>query len=395
MKYKRMRKASMVLLAISLILSILVLVVFTAGGAFVKEKYLEPWGKSYSDKFEDKRIKVVSNGVLAASGHNMQPWIIKLDQDKDVFYLYANSDLLTTEVDPFARQTMITQGTFLEYVVVSGEHFGYNVNIDFFPKGQYDEQNLVNSMKEKPVAKVNISEAKDKDSKLYDFMFLPDTNREIYGKTKLTNDQVDKLASLGNEEIRIKVLDDENSLKRLGAYAIKGAEIEANIHRMNEESAKVFRVNEYEKNKYRYGYSFEGQNITGFKKYLMQGIITLIPSINNEEASSDIYINSTKAAVENTSSYGMVITKNNSRIGQVKSGMVYSSLVLNAHALGLVMQPLSQVLEEYPEMKDQYENFHKDYANKGDTIQMFFRIGKPTREVPKSMRRDVMDFIIK
>ncbi|MBK1813280.1 hypothetical protein JHL18_21900 [Clostridium sp. YIM B02505] len=373
----------------------LFLVVFTAGGAFVKDKYLEPWDKSYSDKFEDKRIKLISNGILAASGHNMQPWIIKLDQDKDAFYLYANSDLLTSEVDPFARQTMITQGTFLQYIVVSGQHFGYKVNIDFFPKGQYDEQNLAISMKERPVAKVTISEAKNKESKLYDFMFLPDTNREVYEKTKLTKEQTELFLNLSDEDVKVKTFDDENSLKRLGEYAMKGAEIEANIHRMNEESAKVFRVNEYEKNKYRYGYSFEGQDITGVKKYLMQGLITLIPSMNSEKASSDLYIKSTKTAVENTSAYGMVITKDNSRIGQVKSGMIYSSLVLNAHSLGLVMQPLSQVLEEYPEMKAQYESFHKDYTNKGEIIQMFFRVGRKAKEVPKSMRRDVMDFINK
>lgn len=390
-----MRNVRKVLLAMFLVLITLLLIVLIAGGVFVKEKYLEPWGKSYSDKFEDKRIKVVSNGILAASGHNMQPWIINLDQDKDVFYLYANSDLLTTEVDPFARQTMITQGTFLEYIVVSGEHFGYKVNIDFFPKGQYDEQNLAISMKEKPVAKVTILEDKNKENKLYDFMFLPDTNREIYEKTNLTKGQLDTLITLSDEDVKIEAFDDANSLEKLSEYAIKGAEIEANIHRMNEESAKVFRVNEFEKNKYRYGYSFEGQNITGLQKYLMQGLITLVPLVNNEKSSSDIYINSTKAAVENTSAYGMVITKNNSRIEQVKSGMVYSNLVLNAHYLGLVMQPLSQVLEEYPEMKEQYENFHKDYAKKGDTIQMFFRIGRPTKEVPKSMRRDVMEFINK
>lgn len=387
-----MRKILLILL-IGLIT--LMVVIFTAGGAFTKVKYLEPWDKSYSNKFEDKRIKLVSNGILAASGHNMQPWIIKLDQDKDVFYLYANSDLLTTEVDPFARQTMITQGTFLEYVVVSAKYFGYKVNIDFFPKGQYDEQNLVISMKEKPVAKVTISDAENKGSKLYDFMFLPDTNRDVYKKTNLTKEQLDTIESIGNNDVKVKTFEDESSLKKLGAYAMKGAEIEANIHRMNEESAKVFRVNEYEKNKYRYGYSFEGQDITGFKKYLMQGAITLIPSLNNEKASSDIYINSTKTAVENTPAYGLIITKNNRRIDQVKSGMIYSSLVLNAHSLGLVMQPLSQVLEEYPEMQEEYKNFHTDYANEGETIQMFFRIGKQTKEVPKSMRRDVMDFINK
>ena len=57
----------------------------------------------------------------------MQPWKIKLDADKYVFYLFANSSRLTTEVDYFARQTMVTQDTFLQYVKVAGEKLGYKV----------------------------------------------------------------------------------------------------------------------------------------------------------------------------------------------------------------------------------------------------------------------------
>lgn len=89
----------------------------------------------------------------------------------------------------------------------------------------------------------------------------------------------------------------------------------------------------------------------------------------------------------------MIITKDNSRLQQVKSGMLYSKLVLTAHSLGYVVQPPSQVLEEYPEMKEQYNKIHSDYASKGSTIQMFFRIGKPTQQFPQSMRRDVMDLV--
>lgn len=58
------------------------------------------------------------------------------------------------------------------------------------------------------------------------------------------------------------------------------------------------------------------------------------------------------------------------------------------------MQPLSQALEEYPEMNELYSGIHLDYAPEGGTIQMLVRIGKPEEQVPQSMRRDVMDLII-
>ncbi|MDV3427847.1 MAG: hypothetical protein LIR50_12615 [Bacillota bacterium] len=373
-----------------------VIIVFMASGVFSKPQYLEPWQKSYSDKFDDPRIKLAAHGLLAANGHNMQPWKIKLDADKNVFYLFADSERLTKEVDPYARQTMVTQGTFLEYVRVAGEKLGYKTDITLFPDGEYDEQNLEESMKNKSAAKITIAKTETKGSALYDYMFLPDTNRGAYNKQELTQGEIKQLLAINTDsDMTLKIFQDEANKKNLGNYALEGAKIESGIHRINQESANVLRTNEYQKNKYRYGFSVEGQGTTGIMKHVMQGLITLFPSINNEKNSADLYVKSTLTAVDNTPAYAMIITNDNSRTEQVKSGMLYSRLILTAHSLGLVMQPPSQVLEEYLEMREQYAKIHKDYAAKGAAIQMFFRIGKPTQEFPQSMRRDVMDIVMK
>lgn len=326
----------------------------------------------------------------------MQPWKIKLDADKNVFYLFIDSKRLTKEVDPYARQTMITQGTFLEYVRVAGEKLGYKTDITLFPDGEYDEQNLEENMKNKPVAKIVLTKVEPQDSSLYNYLFLPDTNRGAYKAQKLTPENIKKLLATNTDsDLTFNIFQDEENNKRLGNYAIKGARIESGIHRINQESANIFRTNEYQKNKYRYGFSVEGQGTTGVMKHVMQGLITLFPSMNNEKVSADLYVKSTQTAVDNTPAYAMIISKGNSRSEQVKSSMLYSKLVLTAHSLGLVMQPLSQVLEEYPEMKEQYTKIHKDYAPNGGTIQMLLRIGQPTQEYPNSMRRDIMDLIVK
>jgi hypothetical protein len=324
----------------------------------------------------------------------MQPWRIKLDTNKNVFCLFADSERLSKEVDPYARQTMITQGTFLEYVTIAGEKLGYKTDIVLFPNGDYNEQKLTDSMNDKPVAKITLSKVEAKKSSLYDFMFLPDTNRGAYQKTQLTSEEIKQLQAINTDsDMTIKIFQDEENNNKLGKYAIEGAKIESSIHRINEESAKVFRANEYEKNKYRYGFSVEGQGTTGLMKHVMQGLITLFPSINSEKTSAYLYVKSTQTAVDNTPAYALIITKDNSRVEQVKSGMLYSRLILTAHSLGFVMQPPSQVLEEYPEMKEQYNKIHSDYASKGGTIQMFVRMGKLTKEFPQSMRRNVMDLV--
>jgi hypothetical protein len=380
--------------AIVTLLIVCFIILFIESGAFLKPQYLEPWQKSYSQKFDDPRMQLVAHGILAASGHNMQPWKIKLDTDKNIFYLFADSEHLAKEVDPFGRQTMITQGTFLEYIRVAGDKLGYKTEIILFPDGEFNEQNFVDSMKKKPVAKIMLAKDEPKNSPVYDFMFLPDTNRTQYQEVLLTSDQIKLLQDINKDEnIKIKFFQDKENNSKFRSYAIEGAKIESSLHRMNAESANIFRSNEYEKNKYRYGYSLEGQGTTGIMKHVMQGIITLIPAINSEKASADIFVKSTQAAVDNTPAYALIITKDNSRIQQVKSGMLYSRLILTAHSIGFVMQPPSQVLEEYSEMKEQYNKIHGEYAAEGSTIQMFVRIGKPTQEAPRSMRKDVWDFV--
>lgn len=390
------KKMTIIFSCIGTLLIIAFAALLIISGIFKSPKYLEPWEKNYSQKFDDPRIQLVAHCMLSANGHNMQPWKIRLDKnDPKVFYLYADSERSTNEVDPFARQMMITQGTFLEYVNIAGDELGYKTVVKLFPEGTYDEQKLSESMKIKPVAKITLVKSQPKNNSLYNSMFLPDTNRAPYQSTKLTSEQISQLETINNDEnISIKVFRDKENIDKLGSYAMDGARIEAGVQRVMQESEVIFRANEYEKNKYRYGFSVEGQGTSGIMKHIMQGLVTLFPSMNSGKASSDLFIKSTQTSVDKTPAYAMITTNDNSRSSQVKSGMLYSRLILKAHSLGFVMQPLSQVLEEYPEMKEPYSSIHKDYASEGGTIQMLVRLGKPTKEVPKSMRRDVMDLII-
>lgn len=366
-----------------------------ASGFFLSPKYLEPWQRTYAQQFDDPRLFLAAHGLLAANGHNMQPWRIKLDKDNpNVFYLYADSARLTKEVDPFARQTMISQGTFLEYIKVAAEASGYKTEITFFPDGDYDESNLNASMDSLPVAKVLIAQAGPQKNPLYDYLFLPDTNRGAYKNTPLTHEQITQLQETNTDnDLVLKFYSGQKDIKRLGKHIEEGAKIESGIHRIYEENDTLLRVNEYQKNQYPYGFSLDGQGGSAIKKYFLQGLVTLVPSLNNEKAAADVFRKYTKTAADNTPAYATIITNNNSRAAQVKTGMLYSRLILTAHSMGLVMQPPSQVLEEYPEMQEQYDQMQKEYAEKNQTIQILLRIGYPTEEAGLSMRREATDLL--
>lgn len=125
---------SWILVGIAGLSVILITVLFLISGGYMKQTYMEPWDKNYAAKYSDPRVRLVACGSLAASNHNMQPWKIALDgMDPSVFYLYADSSRMTKQVDPYARQMMISEGTFLEYVEVAGEKDGWNTKINLFP----------------------------------------------------------------------------------------------------------------------------------------------------------------------------------------------------------------------------------------------------------------------
>ncbi|MFM9921272.1 Acg family FMN-binding oxidoreductase [Lacisediminihabitans sp. H27-G8] len=369
--------------------------ILTVGGIFVPATYLKPWSAGYYQQFKDVRMRVVAHAVLAPSGHNMQPWTVQLDTtDPDVLYLYTDPTRLTSAVDPLARQTMVSQGTFLAYLQVAAEHLGYSASFDLFPNGTYDETNLKTSMSEHPVARITL--AKDPSTKTDDYasLFLSDTNRSPYSDAPLTSAQTSALTSVGDASTaRLSILSDKSDMKTLGEFGIQGTLIETKNIAATSESDAVFHGTEQAKNTARSGFAVEGQGTSGFMKYFLQGLITIDPALNDDATGAKNAIALTAAGVAHTAAYALISTPGNSRAEQVQAGILYAQFCLHARTLGLVMQPLSQVLQEYPTMAGPYAAIHSEYAPEGQTIQMLVRMGTATVDYPVSMRRDAKDLV--
>jgi hypothetical protein len=78
-------------------------------------------------------------------------------------------------------------------------------------------------------------------------------------------------------------------------------------------------------------------------------------------------------------------TPGNTRAEQIAAGRDWMRVHLAATALGVALQPMSQALQEYPEMAGLYAQIHRDLAPDGGTVQMFARLGY-CADVPPSPR---------
>ena len=70
-----------------------------------------------------------------------------------------------------------------------------------------------------------------------------------------------------------------------------------------------------------------------------------------------------------------LVTAGNSRADQIATGADWLRVNLAVTSEGLGFQPLSQALQEFPEMADHYATVHKRLAPTGGTVQMLSRIG--------------------
>ncbi|TFD86466.1 hypothetical protein E3T61_16290 [Cryobacterium lactosi] len=395
MKHRTRRILLITIGAVAGVLGLGLGAILTVGGIFVPATYLQPWTATYYQQSTDARMQVVAHAILAPSGHNMQPWNVVLDEaDASVLDLYADPSRLTPAVDPDARQTMVSQGAFLAYLRIAAEELGYSASFELFPDGSYDETNLEKSMSQQPVARVTLAKDSSVATDDYSSLFLSDTNRAPYTAAPLTVAQTDALTALAEgSAASLSILSDQQDMIALGAFAVEGTLIETQYRAATAESAAVFHGTEQAKNEARSGFAVEGQGTTGVKKYLLQGLLTVFPALNDDAAGARNAIALTEAGVDHTAAYGLVSTPSNTRSEQVEAGILYARISLHARTLGLVMQPLSQVLQEYPTMAVPYAAIHDAYAPDGQTIQMLLRIGTPTTEFPVSMRRDVTSLL--
>jgi nitroreductase len=78
-----------------------------------------------------------------------------------------------------------------------------------------------------------------------------------------------------------------------------------------------------------------------------------------------------------------VTTIGNARQQQIEAGRAYMRVALQATADGLVMQPMSQALQEYQAMAEFYETVH-NRLTRGDEerVQMLARLGYAKDEGP-------------
>ncbi|MEP6067441.1 MAG: twin-arginine translocation pathway signal protein [Paracoccaceae bacterium] len=327
---------------------------------------LQPWAKA--GQYDDPRMVALSYAILAPNPHNRQPWIVDLSTPGQV-ELYVDPDRLLPHTDPFNRQIVVGLGCFLELMTMAAANEGYRVSLSLFPDG--DDQTKLDQRRV-AVARFEPSDEQAEPA-LFDHVLARRSLKEPYDLQQHVNqDALDALIASVTRGSSVAVSNEEKFVQELRDITTDAFEIEFKTPRTYKESVDLFRIGHREVDANPDGLDFTGAK---FEALRLTGLFSREDAIDVNSITYKSGLDMVRKIAQSGMAYVWLNTSGNSRAEQIMAGRDWVRLNLAATSIGLGVQPMSQALQEFPEMNALYDKTHQILAPGGGVVQMLGRLG--------------------
>lgn len=310
-----------------------------------------PW--ELAGTYADPRLNALSFALLAPNPHNLQPWQVALEGE-DALTLHHDPTRRLPETDPFDRQIMIGMGCFLEQMVLAAGAGGHSVDLTLFPDGENG-----------PVAHATFRTGATPDPLAAQIMDRRSC-KEPFEDRPVPSALANELESFAD------IYTDAPTVETLKMLTWEAMEVEFFTHRTMQESVDLMRFGKAEINANPDGIDLGGPFL---ETLMLAGVLSR--EVQNDPESSGFKqgVELYRTMLHATPAYAVLTTPTNTRADQVDAGRRWLRLNLATTAKGLALHPVSQALQEYPEMAPHYASAHALLAPAEHTVQMLGRLG--------------------
>ena len=324
---------------------------------------------------------VLSHALLAPNPHNRQPWRVSLPGEHEI-HLSLDPDRLLPHTDPFGRQILIGTGAFIELLSMAAAQRGYRTQVTLFPEGAFEATQKTADFDDRAVAHIRLIEDQTVQANpLFAHIFDRHTERGMYDLSRAIPAQmIDGLEVTTSDPSVTGGIAQRSGEKvaltrRVFDIAKQAWSIELKTPHTMMESVELLRVGANEISKFRDGISITDPMLVIIDKV---GLFDRDTPPDPEGSIVAGQIDEFNEAIDSTPGIFWLNTRDNSRGSQIAAGRAYVQAQLLAASLGLVMQPISQALQEYPEMTKPFASVQQSLGadpQSGPTVQMLCRIG--------------------
>jgi hypothetical protein len=317
----------------------------------------------------DPRVRALAWAVLAPNPHNRQPWIAELPAAApDTVVLRCDLDRRLPATDPFDRQITIGLGAFAELFRLAAAQEGRAATVTPFPEGEPRPR-----LDGRPVALLRLGPPGGAAADpLFRHAAARRSVKRPYDMARPVAPEA--LAALGDAvaaPVRFGGTVAPDQVAAIRDIAWRSWQIEASTDAAHRESVDLMRLGRAAVAANPDGISIWGP---GLDQAVAAGQITreaMLPGGAGYQVMIDRYTPMLAA----TPAYVWLATAGTGRALDLAAGRDWLRVNLAATAAGLSVHPISQALQEFPEVAGPYREMHAAIAPDGARVQMLARLG--------------------
>jgi len=325
---------------------------------------LSPW--SNAGNYSEPRRFALSYAILAPNPHNLQPWLVDLSEPDQVTLLPDPARRLP-ETDPYDRQLTIGLGCFLEQMSIAAFAAGYRLDTELFPDGQDSTV-----LGDRPVATARFISTTAQPDPLFDVILQRRSTKAPFDMQRDVDPGALESITPVVPGIRFNSTVDPDLVASIRALTWKAFQVEYTTPAKLMESIKLMRFGRTEINAQPDGIDIGGMPLEGLH---LLGLLSREAMARPGSMSYTTGLNMYREMLEATPAYVWLTSVDNNRESQIHAGSAWLRLNLLCTRQGLALHPVSQCLQEYPEMSEHYSTAHRLMAQTGETVQMLGRLG--------------------
>jgi len=346
-------------------------------GTRTPHRALAPWSAPATPS-EDLRLDVFRHAILAPNPHNRQPWLITLI-GKNEALIHCDLDRRLPVTDPFDRQITIGFGCFLELARIAAAEKGVGLAVSEFPEGMRDASARLDG---RPIAHLKFAGDARPDPLFGVIPIRRSTKAPFDTERPVSQAAIALLAAEGSARARVGETNDLPLVKDLRTLTWTAWMVEANTHAAFKESVDLMRIGKAEIEANPDGIALGG---TMLEAMALAGLLSREQMLNTTSTAFRAGIDKYRPIVNSAMGYSWIVTHGNTRSDQLEAGRVYVRMNLQAVRAGLSMHPVSQALQEFPEMAKARDDVRGRLSVvAGDTLQMLARLGYAAPAMPSA-----------
>ncbi len=313
--------------------------------------------------------EIIRYATMAPSGHNTQPWLFSIDENRITIYPDYRKRLPVVDSDDHAL--FISLGCALENLLIAAKHFGFRTNIVYDLNEEGSE-----------AIHVDLKSSDSSDNTLFDAIPKRQATRNTYDGQPIPENDLEALHRASEQEsVRFKIFTEAADIERLTELVKEGNRLQFNNKAFVNELISWIRFNKSAAERTRDGLYGASMGAPSVPQWLGQLFMKF--------ASAEKEAQKCEKAIQSSAALMLFIAENNNKQSWIHVGQSFERVALTATQCNIRHAHLNMPCEE-PSLGKELQNY---LGLQNEQPLLLLRIGYAD-PMPGSFRKPVDDVLI-